>query len=142
MASELGAILAVTVTGVPGATDAMSLGSNSTVQPVGALELIVTPVIGADPVLVSTTWKSLAVPALAVVERTWSGVESVSVYVPVTGIARSRLASLPAPLTATLIGYVAAAASAGAFAVTVIVPVLPAATVSVVACAWPDGLAS
>ena len=72
-------IVAVTGTGVPGSTVAASAGVNSTFQPVGVVELKATPVTGAEPVLARLMANSFAEPALAVVDRTWSGVPRVSV---------------------------------------------------------------
>ena len=54
-------------------------GSKSTFQLVGAVADIVTFVTGALPVFDTVSWKSFSDPALAVVERTWSGVDRVMV---------------------------------------------------------------
>ena len=76
MASPVGVIWAVTVSVAPGAIDAIVAGSNVTSQLVGVLADGLTSVIGAVPELVMVSWKVRALPALAVVDSTWSGVDT------------------------------------------------------------------
>jgi len=79
IASLVGVIWAVTVTCFLGSMLATVGGLKVMVQLVGALAVGLTLVIGAVPVFAIVIWKSFSVPALAVVERTWSGVDTVIV---------------------------------------------------------------
>ena len=96
---------AVTFAVCPAGIDATVAGSNSTFQFVGALAVIATLVTGALPVLATTSWKSFTEPALAVVERTWSGVDRLERVGAGDRRPRGRSsAALVPPLTPTLIG--------------------------------------
>src|SRR5262245_29494670 len=84
--------------------EAMFGGSNSTFQLVGGVADITTLVTGALPVFETVTWRSVVEPALALVESTWSGVDTVIVYVPVMVAWSAIAAFLPPPDTPAWIG--------------------------------------
>ena len=60
--------------------------------------------MGAVPLLVTRIVKLVAEPALALVDRTWSGVETSTVKLPVISICRSASTVLPPPVAVTVRG--------------------------------------
>ena len=111
------------------------------VQPVGALELIVTFVTGAVPLLSTTSWKSFVLPALAFVLSRWSGVVSCMSTLPTISAWRSIDAAWSPAVAVTLTGYWLAVASVAGLTATLTVVEEPAVTTKLAAWVWPDGVA-
>src|SRR5262245_41165729 len=141
MASEVGVIVAVTSWNSPGAMVATVSGLNVTVQPVGAEAEGVTCVIGAVPLFVIRMTKSVADPALALVESTWLGVDTATVKLPVITAASWIWAVSPPPVAVTISGNVPAWVPSGAFAVAVTDAVEPGLTTVLTAWLCPAGVA-
>src|ERR1700690_53577 len=98
-------MVAVTVWVAPGAIDAMLVGANAVVQPLGGVAEMATSCSGVVPVLVTTSETVPVEPAVTWVLRTWLGVPMVTDGLPVTSASRFAVAVWPPPATVTCSGY-------------------------------------
>ena len=122
-----------------GATASTVAGSNVTVQSLGPVPLSCTAWSGELPVFWTTTAKSWAEPAVALVLRRWSGVVSDIATCPVTSTESCAWADCVPDAALTTIGYVPAVTSVGGVAVTDSACVPRALTATLAAVAWPLG---
>src|SRR5690349_13677169 len=134
MASFAGLISATTWVFCPGVTWSSLVGENVTCHPLGGVALKLTPVSGAEPVLLTTRVSRLVWLEWPERLRRPSVVAASSVPTPDTTAARSIFPVAPlAPVTSTSIGYLPDWVLAGGVAETLIWDVPPPSTVTVFA---------